>query len=214
MRNLKCVVVTSTAGSVMNELLKDPFFKSQIFAVVSDRQCDGLVKAAGHGVRTELFLEKEADEFCRRLLAFLEANQVDYVIAFYTKLFVGQLLQKYADRIVNLHPSLLPAFKGLHGFDESLQFRPRYLGTTIHFLDDRIDEGKIILQSVFPLDPAQSDEALRHRLFQQQCKSLLQVVKWLAEDRIHVEDGHVNVTGARFDDFEFSPRLEDTEPDR
>jgi phosphoribosylglycinamide formyltransferase-1 len=71
-----------------------------------------------------------------------------------------------------------------------------------------MDEGKVILQTGCPLDPSQHEEILRARLFRQQCKSLLQVVRWLAEGRIHVKAGRVVVARARFDDFEFSPQLD------
>jgi phosphoribosylglycinamide formyltransferase-1 len=207
-RTLKCVIVISTGGAVINVLLRNLFFKSQIFSVVSDRSCPAITKAANHGLPTQVFDERSKAKFCDRLLAYLESNEIDYIIAFYTKLFVGELLEKYADRIINLHPSLLPAFKGLHALEESLRYRPRYLGTTIHFVDERMDEGKVVLQTVFPLDPDQPEEAVRHRLFEQQCKSLLQVVRWLAEDRIQVQAGRVVVAGARFNDFEFSPELD------
>jgi phosphoribosylglycinamide formyltransferase-1 len=208
MRNLKCVIVSSTSGSVMNVLLQNSFFKSQIFSVVSDRICPAIGKARSHGVRTEVFREKNNADFSDRLLAYLETNRIHYVISFYTKLFVGELLRKYSYRIINLHPSLLPSFRGLDGFGDTLRYGARYIGTTIHFIDERIDKGKIILQSVYPLDPDQPRTALRHRLFLQQCKSLLQVVKWLAENRIRVKSGRVVVAGGRFNDFEFSPQLD------
>jgi len=192
----------------MNVLLQNPFFKSQIFSVVSDRTCPAIGKARTHGVATEVFREKNNADFCGWLLTYLEANRIDYVISFYTKLFVGELLQKYYHRIINLHPSLLPSFKGLDGFGDTVRYGARYIGTTIHFIDERMDKGKLILQSVYPLDPDQPRAALRHRLFQQQCKSLLQVVKWLAEDRIRVQSGRVIVVDGGFNDFEFSPQLD------
>ncbi|HYG36531.1 MAG TPA: formyltransferase family protein [Clostridia bacterium] len=207
-RKLKCVIVTSTGGSVMNALLHNAFFKSQIFSVVSDRECPALEKAQRHGVPTEVFLEKQKQGFSDRLLAYLSANQIDYVISFYTKLFVGNLLHQYQDRILNLHPSLLPSFKGMDGFGDTVRYGARYLGTTIHFIDEHMDEGKIIMQTICPLDTNQEESALRHRLFQQQCKSLLQVMKWLAEGRIHVRNGRVIVEGCRFDNLEFSPNLD------
>lgn len=207
-RDLKCVIVTSTGGSVMNALLQDAFFKSQVFCVVSDRTCPAIEKARRHGVTTLVFSEQNKVEFCDWLLAYLKAQQIDYVISFYTKLFVGQLLHEYQDRIINLHPSLLPAFKGLDGFGDTMRHGSRYLGSTIHFIDEQMDEGKIIQQTVYPVDVSQPESALRHRLFQQQCKSLLQVVRWMAEDRIHVRGNRVLVDGGSFKELEYSPNLD------
>lgn len=208
-RDLRIVIVASTGGAVMNELLKQPFFRRQIVAVVSDRACGALERAAEHGVRAENFNERSKARFSDRLLAFLQEQRADYVISFYTRLFVGELLERYNERIINLHPSLLPAFKGLHGFEDAIAYGVRYLGTTIHFIDAAMDEGTIIMQTVTPFDPGQPEALLRHRIFEQQCKSLLQVTRWLAEGRLRVVAGRVQIAGARFDDLAYSPALDD-----
>ena len=205
---MRCAIVASTGGSVMNELLKNAFFKHQICTVVSDRPCPAIDKASRHGIPVKIIAERDKLVFSNRLLEYLRNQQVDYVFSFFTRLFVGELLRCYRDRIVNLHPSLLPAFKGLNGFSDALAYGVRYVGTTIHFVDERMDEGKIILQSVCPLDTHADPAVLRHHIFQQQCKSLLQVVKWLADRRIHVFANRVVIDEARFIDYEFSPNLD------
>jgi len=207
-RELCCTVVASTGGAVMNELLKQPFFKRRIHSVVSDRDCPAIAKARAHGVAATVLAETSAAAFCARLDAYLQAHEVDYVISFFTKLFVGRLLERYRDRIVNLHPSLLPSFKGLHGFEDTVRAGVRYAGSTIHFLDEHMDEGKVIVQTVVPIDPACPLAELRHRIFEQQCRSLLQVVKWLVDGRIVVQDNAVVVRDATYTDFEFSPALD------
>jgi phosphoribosylglycinamide formyltransferase-1 len=208
---LRIAIVASTGGSVMNELLKQPTFHRHIAAVVADRECGALTKAAAHGVPAVLLAERKAAAFCDRLLAYLRAERIDYVLSFYTKLFVGPLLEAYRDRIINMHPSLLPSFKGLNGFEDSLRAGVRFGGTSIHVVDERMDEGKLILQSVFPIDPDEPEPRLRHRVFEQQCRSLLQVVHWLAAGRIYIEGAHVRVAGARFDSLEFAPALDSPE---
>jgi phosphoribosylglycinamide formyltransferase-1 len=205
---MKCVVVASTGGSVMNVLLKTVYFRNCVFAVVSDRDCPAMEKARRHEVPTLLIPERKNIRFSNRLLKLLHEHQVDYVISFFTRLFVGELLARYRDRIINLHPSLLPAFKGLDGFGDTVRYGTRYVGSTIHFMDEHMDEGKIILQTVYPLDPGKSLEEIRHRVFQQQCKSLLQVVRWLDEGRIQIQGTRVTVTDAAYTGFEYSPGLD------
>ena len=207
-RSHKIVIVASTGGSVMNALLKNSFFKSQIHSVVSDRQCGAIDKARLHGVPNKIINEKDKKRFCDDLLKYLQNNKIDYVISFFTKLFVGELLRVYRDRIMNLHPALLPSFKGMDGFGDTMRYGVRYMGTTIHFVDEKMDEGKIILQTVCPVSEYESRKNLRHRLFCQQCKSLLQVVKWLCEGRIGVRGDSVVIEGSSFVDYEFSPNLE------
>lgn len=206
--DLRCVIVASTGGSVMNALLRDPFFRSQIVAVVSDRACGAIDRAREHAVRADVLAEPDGRAFSDRLLHYLDGLRADYVISFFTKLFTGDLVARYHSRIVNLHPSLLPAFKGLDGFGLALKHRVRIVGTTLHFIDERMDAGQIIMQTAWPLDPTVDPSVTRHRLFVHQCKSLLQATRWLYERRVTVTDQGVSIAGVSYDDPEFSPRLD------
>ncbi len=205
---MKFVIVASTAGSVMNQLLHNPFFKSRVHAVVSDRECPAITKADLHGVCTVIIPDRDKEKFSGNVLRYLKSQGADYLISFYSKLFVGELLHEYRDRIVNLHPSLLPSFKGLHAFDDAIAYGVQYVGSTIHFIDEKMDEGKIIQQTACRVDKSRPVAWTRHRIFDQQCRSLLQVVKWLDDDRILVEENRVTVRDATFGDAEFSPNLD------
>jgi phosphoribosylglycinamide formyltransferase-1 len=205
---IKSVIVASTAGSVMNEALKNPFFKGVVHSVVSDRQCPALDKAQSHGVRVQTFLGHDEEEFSVRLLDYLVKNAVDYVFSFYTGFFRRRLRDVYTDRILNLHPSLLPAFKGMAGFDDAVAYGVKFVGSTVEFVDKKMDEGKIIMQTICPLDMKRQLTITRHRIFVQQCKALLQVAKWLADRRIEVAGRCVTVRDAKFTDTEFSPSLD------
>lgn len=205
---LKLVIVASTGGSVVNQLLHHDFFKSRVHSVVSDRECLAILKAAAHGVLTEIIWEKDKTKFSSLVLDYLREHSVDYAISFFSKLFVGELLREYRDRIINLHPSLLPSFKGLHGFDDAVAHGARFVGSTIHFIDENMDEGKIIQQTIAPVDETRPIAFTRHRIFEQQCRSLLQVIKWLEDERILVEGNRVRVRDATCNDDEFSPGLD------
>jgi len=205
---MKLVIVASTGGSVMNQLLSNEYFKSRVHSVVSDRDCGAVHSAAAHGVPASIFPEKDKERFSSLVLEYLKSESIDYAVSFYTRLFSGDLLHHYRDRIVNLHPSLLPAFKGLHGFDDAIAYGVRYVGSTIHFIDEHMDEGKIIQQTICPVDDNRPLPFTRHKIFEQQCRSLLQVVRWLEEERILVEGSHVRIKDATYDDDEFSPALD------
>lgn len=195
----------------MNELLKSEFFKSQIYSVISDRLCPAIDKARSHGVKIDILHEKERAAFCDRFLEYLGRSEADYVITFFTKLLVGDLLTSYQDKIINLHPSLLPSFKGMDGFGDAVRYGTRYIGSTIHFIDEKMDEGKMILQTVYPFDVNKPLSLIRHKIFEQQCRSLLQVVRWVVEGRVNVLGERVIVKNAKFSDFEFSPNLDYSE---
>ncbi|MDP4145750.1 MAG: formyltransferase family protein [Bacillota bacterium] len=207
-KDLKIVIVASTNGSVMNKLFQNTFFKKCIYSVVSDRQCGALEVAKNNGIAFKLFNERDKEVFCDKLLVYLIENQIDYVISFFTKLFVGNIIDVYKDRIINLHPAILPSFKGLDGFGDSVRYGSRFIGSTIHFIDKNMDEGKIIIQTASPLNLNKDISYNRNIIFQHQCKSLLQVAKWLYDERIYVKDDKVIIKDGAFDEFEFSPNLD------
>ena len=207
----RIALVASTGGAVANVLLARPSFARHVVGVVSDRRCGALDVARRHGVAADLLPEASAEAFSDRLCGWLRAHDVDWIVSFYTKLFRGPLLQVYRDRILNLHPSLLPSFKGLRGFEDACRAGVRFVGTTIHLVDARMDAGKVVLQTVTPLDPHRDPTETRHVLFGHQCRGLLQVVRWIADGRLGVDGAQVRIRDARFDDGAFSPALDDPE---
>lgn len=204
----RCIIVTSTAGSVMNEVLKNTFFKSLIHSVIADRICPAVDKAKLHGIPTYMFAEPNRDRFCQRLLEYLNRNKINYIFSHYMKTYTDRLRRAYRDRIINLHIALLPSFKGYDGFNDAVRYGVKFVGSTVELIDKKMDEGKIIMQTVCPLDLTQKLSFTRHRIFVQQCKSLLQVAKWLADGRIKIDGRQVTIIDAKFADFEFSPSLD------
>jgi phosphoribosylglycinamide formyltransferase 1 len=204
----RCVITASTGGSVLNECLKNQHFRSLIHAVVCDRPCGAADRAGEQGVPVEIFQAPTSAMFCERLHGYLQARQIDYVFSFYTSFYSEVIRRKYVDRIINLHPSLLPAFKGNDAWQYVEGYGVRFAGSTVEFIHERMDEGKIILQTACPWDDRRPADYMRHRIFVQQCKSLLQVARWLAEGRIAVHGCRVTVQNARYDSSEFSPALD------
>jgi len=206
--DLKFAVVASTAGSVMNEVLKNDFFRSRVHSVIVDRECTALDKARAHGVEAVPFLEEDNDRFCDRLSRHLREHDIDYVFSYYTKFYARGIRDAFADRIINFHPSLLPAFKGMDGFGDTVAYHARYAGNTVEFIADAMDEGKIIMQTACPVDTNVGVDRVRHEIFVQQCKALLQVARWLQDGRISVDGRRVIIADANFEDMRFSPSLD------
>jgi phosphoribosylglycinamide formyltransferase-1 len=207
-RRWRFLITASTSGAVINECLNNPLFKSLIHSVVCDQACGAADKARAHGVPVEVFPEPNSEKFCDQLLDYIQGHKIDYVFSFYTKFYSERIRQACVDRLINFHPSLLPAFKGNDAWEYVKAYGVRFAGSTVEFIHERMDEGKIILQAVCPWDANCSAEFTRHRVFIQQCKSLLQITKWLVEDRISTNGCRVTVRDARFDSSEFSPALD------
>lgn len=205
---LRCVIVASTGGAVMAACLENAFFRSLIHSVVCDRSCGAAEVARKRGLPVVMFDSAGREAFCSRLHPYLDEHRIDYVFSFYTLFYSESLRRAYADRLVNLHPSLLPAFKGNDAWEYIAAYGARFTGSTVEFIHERMDEGKIILQTVCPWDDTQREAVLRHRVFVQQSRALLQVARWLAEGRVRTDGCRVIVERACFDSFEFSPALD------
>jgi phosphoribosylglycinamide formyltransferase-1 len=200
--------VTSTGGAVMNELLKNEFLRSHVHSVVADRRCDALAKASCQGMLTCLIEESEPARFCERLAEYMELNGIDYVISFYTQFYAKRFRDRFRDRIINSHPSLLPSFKGMSGFEDGVAYNCKIVGSTVELISDVMDEGAIVMQTACAMDANKSLAVTRHRVFVQQCKSLLQTVKWIVDDRLRINGKQVVIEGANFGSSEFSPELD------
>ncbi|HEX7624884.1 MAG TPA: formyltransferase family protein [Anaeromyxobacteraceae bacterium] len=209
--SLRLAVAVSTGGAVLGRLLAVPTFRRSVVLMASDRACGGLERARGVGVATALLPAADGRTFSDALLPVLREHRVEWLISFYTRLFAGPLLGAYRDRILNLHPSLLPAFPGLRSVEQTVAAGARFAGSTIHLVNEELDRGGIVLQAAFPLDPQAPFPETRHRIFVQQCRSLLQVVQWLAAERLETADGRARVVGARYLPGEYAPNLESGE---
>jgi phosphoribosylglycinamide formyltransferase-1 len=141
----------------------------------------------------------------------------------YTRIFRGALVEAYRGRILNTHFSLLPAFPGTKGsdwttrlhppraiFERSISYGARIIGNTIHLVDKTIDGGYPVMQSALavPYDEPVAD--VRHRLFVHECRMFMQIVMWLAADRLVAPAGAApRIADARFDSPTFSPAIEE-----
>jgi phosphoribosylglycinamide formyltransferase-1 len=103
----------------------------------------------------------------------------------------GRLLDEYAGRMINIHPALLPSFKGLHGQRQALEYGVRYSGCTVHFVDAGIDTGPIIIQKVVPVLEGDSEETLSERILAEEHKAYPEAVRLFAGGRLKIEGRRV-----------------------
>jgi folate-dependent phosphoribosylglycinamide formyltransferase PurN len=200
-------VVSRTAATLARAWDSDRLVRDSLVAVMADRPCAAVDAMASRGVGTAVFAGLAADQFSDRLATVADRLGVDYLLLLYTRLLSGDVLARYRNRIVNVHPGLLPAFRGLGATDAALRSGARHLGTTWHFIDEAMDEGHVIAQAVVPINPVDPDGARRAQ-FDQMVVGTRQVLHWLAEDRVHVVGRTVVVDRARYDTASFVPSAE------
>jgi len=124
----------------------------------------------------------------------LRALDIDVVVlAGYMRLVGPVMLAAYKLRIVNIHPALLPAFAGLHAQRQALDYGVKVSGCTVHFVDEGMDTGPIILQAVVPVFPEDSEESLSNRILVQEHHAYAQALQLLAEGRIYIEGRTIHI---------------------
>lgn len=200
----KIVVIVSTGGSVLSKVLHLSSIRKSIFMVVSDRHCAALDLAQKFGIDTKVLDAKNGQEFSIKLVDFFKDDNVDYFLSFYTKIFTEVLLNNYKNRVLNFHPSILPACPGKDGFGDTIKFGSKFIGSTLHFVDSGIDTGLPLIQSSFPYQPFLKLEENRHRVFIQQCKIFIQFVEWANQNRVK----SFYVLDSKYEQSEFSPNLD------
>ncbi len=205
---MKICIVVSSGGSVVQEVLRVPGIKKQVHAIVTDRVGNGQLIARENGIALFEIFSKDNTLFSDALSAYCSKEKIDFIFSFHTRLYAGELLTVFKNRIINFHLSILPAFPGFNAFGKAIAHGVKLLGTTVHFIDHTTDMGIPILQTVLPNDPALTISERRHLLFIQQCRSFIQLVDWLSDGRVHVQDGNCVVDGAHYRDTVFFPGLD------
>ncbi|MFZ4619443.1 MAG: phosphoribosylglycinamide formyltransferase [Bacteroidota bacterium] len=206
---MKIVILASTNGGVLSRLFAVDTFREKIAEVISDRECGALAVAAQFGVPTCILPSSSGKDFSEKLLSYVDLSGTDLFISFYTRLFDAQFLQAAKNKVINLHPSILPAAPGMNGFGDTVKSGSMFIGSTIHFVDGGVDTGRPIIQSAVPFDRSKPIEEMRHAIFNDQCRTLLQVVKWFEEKRIIVGTSGVTVKDAVYEKGIYSPKLDD-----
>ncbi len=211
---LKVGVLVSGRGSNLQALIdgvESGRLAAEIALVVSDNpSAYALERCRRHRIPSEILLRKgfrSREEFEERLADLLEGVDL-VVLAGFMRLLSPAFLQRFPDRVINIHPSLIPAFQGLSAQKRAVEFGVKFSGCTVHIVDESVDGGPVIVQAVVPVYPEDTEESLSERILSYEHRVLPQTVQWFAEGRIHLEGRRVTVKGARYGTLPVNPELE------
>jgi len=136
-------------------------------------------------LKTETFKTKEG--FDTELVKILKENGVELVIlAGFMRIITPVLLKSFYGRIMNIHPALLPSFPGLHGQRQALEYGVKFSGCTVHFVDEGVDTGPIIIQSAVPVLDNDTEETLAARILKEEHKIYPRAIQLFADGRLEV----------------------------
>lgn len=206
---LRVAVLASGRGSNLQAIIdaiEGGTVDAQIVAVISNKkESAALERAREHGLR-DLFVDpkpftgrpdsREAyDRALLEVLADVEAELV--LLAGYMKIVTGLLVNAFANRMMNIHPSLLPSFPGLEVQKKAIDWGCKLAGCTVHFVTEGVDEGPIILQAAVPIQDQDSPESLAARILEQEHKLYPRAVQLFAQGRLRVEGRRVFIEGGK-----------------
>ena len=191
-------MLASGKGSNLQALLDDPAVRPSIALVVSDREASGaLLRAEDAGVAT-IFLDPKAyetrDAYDRALLDILTVENIEHVVlAGFMRILSAQLVRAYEGRLLNVHPALLPAFPGPHAVRDALEWGAKVTGVTVHFVDEEVDHGPIVLQEAVAVEPGDDLDSLHARIQEVEHRLYPLALRLLIEGKLSVEGRLVHV---------------------
>ena len=208
---LRVAVLASGRGSNLQALIdaiEAGQVQARIVAVISNKkEAVALERARKHGIK-DLFVDPKPfagrpdsrEAYDRSLLEVLQQHEVKLVLlAGYMKIVTTVLVNAYANRMMNIHPSLLPAFPGLEVQKKAIDWGCKLAGCTVHFVTEGVDEGPIIIQAAVPILDADTPETLASRILVQEHKVYPRAVQLFAEGRLGVDGRRVFIDGVKSD---------------
>jgi phosphoribosylglycinamide formyltransferase-1 len=202
-RQVPLAVLISGSGTNLQAIIdaiEAQELNAKIQVVLSNRtDAYGLVRAKKHGIPVEVLDHKSfpsREAFDQAVVNILRDREVELVVlAGFMRLLSPVLVRAYSNRIMNIHPALLPAFPGLHVQKKAVEHGVRFSGCTVHFVNEACDEGPIIIQAVVPVFPGDTEETLAGRILKQEHRIYPRAIQLYSEGRLHVEGRRVLVDG-------------------
>ena len=188
----KIAVFISGRGSnfkAINESIKSGFIKNAKVAIVvcDNPDANGLIYASDNNIPFEIINNAEKKVRETNILNILSKNSIDLVcLAGYMKIIGRMVIDSYVNKIMNIHPSLLPSFPGLNAQKQALEYGVKITGCTLHFVDALIDHGPIILQRAVEIEEHDSVDSLSEKILKYEHEIYPSGVKLFVEDRLYI----------------------------
>jgi len=171
---------------------------AEIALVLSNREgAPGIDRARARGLVTRVIASKglEREAYDRQVVAALREAKVDLIcLAGYMRLLSPYFVEAFPQRILNIHPSLLPSFPGLESQKQALEYGVKFAGCTVHFVDENLDAGPIVLQAVVPIEDRDTEDTLSARILKEEHRIYTEAVKIVLEGNYKIEGRRVLLT--------------------
>jgi phosphoribosylglycinamide formyltransferase 1 len=201
---LPIAVLVSGGGSNLQSLIdhiEAGILNARIVLVVSNKpDAYGLKRAKGHNLPCTHLSHADypnREDFDRELARMIrEAGAEVVVLAGFMRILTPAFLRSFPQRVINIHPALLPSFPGVHGQAQAVEYGVRLSGCTVHFVDDEVDHGPIIIQAAVPVLEGDDADSLGARILRLEHRILPQAIQWFSQGRLRFEGRKVLLDGA------------------
>lgn len=201
MKKLRLGILASGGGTNLQTIIdrcQDGSLDAEIVVVICNNPGAGALERAERAGTRNLCIDhrqfEDRQDFDRSVVAALKEAGVELVVlAGFMRIISGVFLEAFPQRIINIHPALLPAFPGLHVQKKALEHGAKFAGCTVHFVDDGVDTGQIIIQAIVPILDNDTEETLSARILEQEHKIYPRAIQLIAENRLRIEGRRVLV---------------------
>ncbi len=198
MNKKNVAVFVSGSGTNLQSIIDANIESANIAVVLSNKpEAYALERALNHAIPVEVVDHKEYESreaFEAELIERLKNYNIDLIVlAGFMRILTSYFVNNYKHRIINLHPALLPSFPGMHSAKQAIDYGVKFTGVTIHFVDDGVDTGPIIIQSVVPVDDEDTEETLLNKIHAEEHRIFPEAVRLFCEDRLSINGRCVSI---------------------
>lgn len=196
MKKMRVAVFVSGSGSNLQAIIDAGIPSIEIALVFSNNpDAYALKRAENHGIPTLVVNHrdfKSREEFEGEILKHLEPLGIELIVlAGFMRILSPVLVRAYANRMINLHPALLPSFPGIHAARQAIEAGVKFTGCTVHFVDEGVDSGPIILQAVVPVEDGDDEDSLLQKIHAEEHRIYPEAIRMISEGRIKIEGKRV-----------------------
>lgn len=196
MKKMRVAVFVSGSGSNLQAIIDAGIPSIEIALVFSNNpDAYALKRAENHGIPTLVVNHrdfKSREEFEGEILKHLEPLGIELIVlAGFMRILSPVLVRAYANRMINLHPALLPSFPGIHAARQAIEAGVKFTGCTVHFVDEGVDSGPIILQAVVPVEDGDDEDSLLQKIHAEEHRIYPEAIRLISEGKIKIEGKRV-----------------------
>ena len=195
-KKTKVGILVSGNGSNLQAIIDEKIASCEIALVISNKpDVYAIKRAQNNNIPVEIINNKNfeiREEFERQLIKSLDSRGIELIVlAGFMRVLTPLFVRHYKNRIINIHPALLPSFPGVDAAKQALEYGVKYSGCTVHFVDDGVDTGPIILQAIVSIGDSDTEQTLLERIHKEEHRVFPEAVRLFCEGKIKIEGRRV-----------------------